>query len=82
MAENSIRVNLWFHTENEKEARAYEYISGAKNAGKSYTEYIADCVLEHEEGERITISTGNLDNLAQMIAEKIRESTGHKRMGI
>lgn len=82
MGDKSVRVNLWFHTDNEKEALAYEYISEAKKAGKSFTEYITDCVLEHEEGERISVRTRNLDALAEMIAEKIRGSAGNKRMGI
>ena len=42
MSEQSIRVNLWFHRDNEKESRAYECIAAAKNAGRSYTEYITE----------------------------------------
>ena len=53
MSEQRIRLNLWFHRDNEKQSMAHEYITAAKKAGKSYTEYITDCVLEHEEGERI-----------------------------
>ena len=81
MSEQSIRVNLWFHRDNEKERRAYECIADAKNAGRSYTEYITDCVLEHEEGERICFRFQSLDALADMIAQKIREKQG-KGMGM
>ena len=52
-----------------------------KKAGKSYTEYITDCVLEHEEGEWICFRARSLDTLADMVAQKIREKTG-KGMGL
>lgn len=81
MGEQSTRVNLWFHRDNEKERRAYECIAAAKNGGRSYTEYITDCVLEHEEGERICFRFQSLDALADMIAQKIREKQG-KSMGM
>ena len=81
MSEQSTRVNLWFHRDNEKERKAYECIAAAKNAGRSYTEYITDCVLGHEEGERICLRFQSLDALADMIAQKIREKQG-KGMGM
>ena len=81
MSEQRIRLNLWFHRDNEKQSMAHEYIAAAKKAGKSYTEYITDCVLEHEEGERICFRSQSLDVLADMIAQKIREKQG-KGMGM
>ena len=81
MSEQRIRLNLWFHRDNEKEGRAYECIAAAKNAGRSYTEYITECVLEHEEGERICFRARSLDTLADMVAQKIREKPG-KGMGL
>ena len=81
MSEQRIRLNLWFHRDNEKQSMAHEYITAAKKAGKSYTEYITDCVLEHEEGERICFRARSLDTLADMVAQKIREKPG-KGMGL
>ena len=43
--------------------------------------YITECVLEHEEGERICFRLQSLDVLADMIAQKIREKQG-KGMGM
>jgi hypothetical protein len=81
MSEQRIRLNLWFHRDNEKQSMAHEYITAAKKAGKSCTEYITDCVLEHEEGERICFRARSLDTLADMVAQKIREKPG-KGMGL
>ena len=74
--EKNLRINLWFHPRNEEEERIHSYLINAKKNGKKYMQYIGDCILACEEGGIVKIMPGDIDILADKIAERITERIG------
>lgn len=78
--EKTIRVSINLNPDSEEDKEIYEYLKREKRKGKTYTEYVKECILLHEEGTSFPLRISDMPSLVELMFKKYEEKQLEKEV--